>query len=63
MAASQGNVDVTVVMGLRRRALTLAVERGSLDLGVVVAEVESGVVRRSFAASQSSSANYSGELV
>jgi hypothetical protein len=60
MAASQGKLAVTVVMGFRRRALTLALERGSLDpvgFWASVTVSERGAVRRSLAASQSSSAN------
>ena len=62
MASEQGDVDVTVVTGLRRRVRIVASEKASeglLDVRVGDGGLVAGGVggRRSFAASQSSSTN------
>jgi hypothetical protein len=65
IADSHEALEATVVIGFNRSDLTWAPEKGSLGLGGAVSEgfeesdmdCDSGEGRRSFAASQSSSAN------
>jgi len=62
MASEHGDVDVTVVTGLRRRVRIVASEKASdglLDVSVGDGGLVGGGVggRRSFAANQSSSTN------